>query len=66
MVEETKKVLAEAESEFEKVWGYKHEPFPWGGTLRYCPFLKWMGNKWYSPRKLGESYFANDLLDPGN
>jgi len=22
------------------------EPFPWGGTLKYCTFLKWMGDKW--------------------
>ena len=25
---------------------WKPEPFPWGGTMRYCTMLKWMGNKW--------------------
>jgi len=33
------------EEEFgEEVIDWKPESFPWGGTLRYCTFLKWMGN----------------------
>lgn len=45
-VAEAKNDLASAELEFERDWGLKPDPFPWGGTLWYCPFLKWMGNKW--------------------
>lgn len=30
----------------EEVIDWKPKPFPWGGTLKYCTFLKWMGNKW--------------------
>jgi len=45
-VAEAREALAIAEREFEEDWGVQPEPFPWGGTLWCCPFLKWMGNKW--------------------
>ena len=44
--EEAKQLLRNAESKFEEEIGYRPEPFPWGGTMWYCTFLKWMGNKW--------------------
>lgn len=58
-VKEARKRLAEKELEYENDMReefkeldidedsfFKPEPFPWGGTMRYCTFLKWMGNKW--------------------
>lgn len=44
-IEDAKRVLEEAELEYEKDTGVRPS-FPWGGTLSYCPFLKWSGNKW--------------------
>ena len=45
-VKDARQLLAEKEREYEEDFDYRPEPFPWGGTLSYCPFLKWMGNKW--------------------
>jgi Fe-S-cluster containining protein len=45
-VKDARQLLAEKEREYEEDFDYRPEPFPWGGTLSYCPFLKWVGNKW--------------------
>lgn len=45
-IKEAKETLRKAEIEFYEDYGIEPNPFPWGGTLQYCPFLKWMGNKW--------------------
>lgn len=45
-VEKAKQALRKTEEDFYKEYNIEPIPFPWGGTLQYCPFLKWIGNKW--------------------
>lgn len=43
---EARAMLREAEHSFEEKYGPLNGPYPWGGTMWGCLFLKWMGNKW--------------------